>query len=65
VRQLPYRPQASVALDGRPGPRFPQDPVEICGTHWPEFRAKIADRTHWHAVLRDGSLWFEAAGARS
>ena len=64
VRQLPYRPQTSVTLDGRPGPRPPQDLVEICGTHWPEFRAKTADRAHWLAVLREGSLWFEAVGAR-
>jgi hypothetical protein len=65
VRQLPYRPQASVALDGQPGPRLLQDLVEICGTHWPEFRAKTADRAHWLAVLQDSSLWFEAVGARS
>ena len=34
--------------------------VEICGSHWPEVRAKTADRAHWLAVVRDGALSFDA-----
>ena len=54
-RQLPYPPVGS----------DPQSPIEVCGAHWPEVRARTADRAHWLAVLRDGSLWFDAREARS
>jgi len=65
VRQLPYRPESPGATESRPDQRPRQDLVEICGTHWPAFREKTADRAQWLAVLRDGSLWFEAVAAPS
>ena len=57
-RQLSYPPLGSE-------PRWPHAPIEICGAHCPEVRARITDRTHWLAVLRDGSLWFDALDAVS
>jgi hypothetical protein len=58
LRELPYPQQGS-----NPGPT--QSPLEVCGAHWPEVRAKIADRAQWRAVLRDGSLSFDAVAGRS
>ena len=57
-RQLPYLPGGSDS-------RAQQSPIEVCGAHWPEVRAKFADRAQWLAVLRDGSLSFDAVGART
>ncbi len=57
LRQLPYPPLGS-------DPRLPQSPIEVCGAHWPEVRAKIAVRGQWRAVLRDDSLVFEPVPAR-
>jgi hypothetical protein len=57
-RHLPYPP-----LGSDPDP--PQSLIEICGAHWPEVRARTADRAHWRAALRDGSLSFDAVVAGS
>jgi hypothetical protein len=65
VRQLPYAPEARGGVDGRADARARLDLVEICGTHWPESRTKTADRAGWLAVLREGSLSFEAVAART
>ncbi len=56
-RQLAYPPLGSE-------PATQRSPIEVCGAHWPEVRAKIADQAHWRAVLRDGSLSFDAVEAR-
>jgi hypothetical protein len=58
LRQLPYSPLGS-------DPSAPQATIEVCGAHWPEVRAKVADQAQWRAVLRDGSLSFDAVRARS
>ena len=57
LRQLPYPPLGS-------DPRAPSL-IEVCGAHWPEVRAKIGDRAQWRALVRDGSLSFDAVGGRS
>ena len=57
-RWLPYPPRGSDS-------RAQQSSIEVCGAHWPEVRTKIADRAQWLAVLQDGSLSFDAVGART
>ncbi len=59
ARPMPY-PPTEWAASNPTLPRVLPQFVEICGTHWPEVRAKTADRAHWLAVVRDGDLSFDA-----
>lgn len=43
----------------------PASTLEVCGTHWPEVRERLADPMHWRAAMHADTLVFEAVPPRS
>jgi hypothetical protein len=64
LRLLSGIPDESTAAARSQGLQPRERTIEICGRHWPEVRAKAADRAHWRAVTRDEALSFEGVPAR-